>query len=190
MTKNECRGKTSTQIDQEIRDVFTTHIEIVGDASLKWERLFRYLVMENNRFPLDRPIQEVCTAFFQAIHSGEIVRYGSTIEAHLRSFGSWLPKYSQHIALGRAGMAQVEQKPIEASPCMPDESQAVTRQNWNLVPQLSIVEIKRSLANYDTLIGSPTDHRNRTLALPGVNGYIARCRASVRRYESVMRVAQ
>ena len=190
MTKNECRGKTATQIDDEIRDVFTTHIEIVGDASLKWERLFRFLVMENNRFPLDRPIQEVCTAFFQAIQSGEVVRYGSTIEAHLRSFGSWLPKHTQHIALHRSGLAQVEPKPLEASLCIPDESQAVTRQNWNLTSTLSIVEIKRTIATFDTLRELTIDRRSPVRAVAGVNGFISRCRASVQRYEDAMRVEQ
>lgn len=184
MNKQDCKGLTPSQISNDIKEVFMAHIEVVGDPNLKWDRLFRFLVMENQRFPTNEPIEVICTHFFSAVHAGEVERFGSSIEAHLKAFGAWFPRYWQNIQAKRTAEALYalpEVKPIHDTP---KEFEAVTRQNWNLMQGMSLAEIKRCISIMDEINKAPEDRKNKPLkGVSGVGNFMARCRESLRRYQ-------
>ena len=186
MTKTQCKGLKPNQIEPEIVDVFKAHIEVVGDANLKWDRLFRFLVMDNNRFPNDEPIQGICTDFFSAVHGGEVERFGSSIEAHLRAFGAWFPRYWHNKQMRRAAEALYTLPKVEAIHDTPKPSEPVTRQNWNLMRGIGIAEIRRNIDIMDAINKAPDDNRRHRQSIKGVSGvdnFMARCRESLRRYQ-------
>lgn len=182
MTKSQCKGKRPSEISAEIKEAFVTHCEIVGDASLKWDRLFRFLVIDNNLFPADEPVAPICADFFAALHRNDIERFGTTIEAHTRAFGQWFPRYWKNITLRRAGEALYgpeRQEPIHDTP---KPSEAVTRQNWNLMRgDFPIGRIRSLLATYDELMSARNDRRP-LAQLSGIDNFTARLRASLERY--------
>jgi hypothetical protein len=179
MTKKECKGLTPAQLSDEIKEIFNAHVEIVGDPTLKWERLFRFMVMENQRFPLDEPIQGICTDFFSAIHAGEVERFGTTIEAHLRAFGSWFPRYWQNKTQKRAFELLYKVKEDEAP-------EPVAKAGWNLT-SLTLGEIKRAIMTYDQINKAPdrAHGKGAVVHLTGTRNFMARCRESLRRYNEI-----
>lgn len=180
MTKAQCKGLTPSQIHDDIKEIFTAHTEIVGDPSLKWERLFRFLVMENNRFPLDEDVEGIMTDFFSALHAGEVERFGSTIEAHLRAFGSWFPRYWQNKTQKRAYelLYKIKDEPVQDEP--------VARSGWNLT-SLSIGEIKQVIMTYETINKAPDRSygKGSVVYLSGTRNFMARCRESLKRYNEM-----
>jgi hypothetical protein len=184
LNKQDCKGLTPAQIDSEIKEVFMAHIEVVGDQNLKWDRLFRFLVMENQRFPTSEPIEVICTHFFSAVHAGEVERFGSSIEAHLKAFGAWFPRYWQNIQAKRSAEALYSLPPIKPIRDTPKESEAVTRQNWNLMQGLTLADIKRNIQIMDEINKAPDDRKNKPLkGVSGAGNFMARCRESLRRYQ-------
>jgi hypothetical protein len=176
MTKKECKGLTPAQLSDEIKDIFNAHVEIVGDPTLKWERLFRFMVMENQRFPLDEPVEGILTDFFSALHSGEVERFGTTIEAHLRAFGMWFPRYWQNVTQKRA--YQLLYKVEEKEP--------VAKAGWNLT-SLTLGEIKRAIMTYEQINKAPDRAygKGSVVNLTGTHNFMARCRESLKRYNEM-----
>lgn len=172
MTKTECKGMTPATLPEEIREIFATHIEIVGDPNLKWERLFRYMVMENKRFPIDEDLRPICMDFFHAIHSGEIERFGTSIEAHLRAFGVWFPRYWN---------AKAQKRAFESLYTVPDQ-QPVPKAGWNLTT-LTIGQIRETIRKYDQIMAGGGEKFMKIT--PGANSFMARCRESLRRYNDL-----
>jgi hypothetical protein len=186
MTKQECKGLTPAQLDSEIKEVFMAHIEVVGDANLKWERLFRFLVMENQRFPTNEPVQVICTHFFSAVHAGEVERFGSSIEAHLKAFGAWFPRYWQNIQSKRTAEALYRLPEVKPIVDTPKPNEELTTQNWNLTHGLSLPEIRNCIQIMDEINLAPEDRKNKPLkGVSGVNNFMARCRESLRRYQMI-----
>ena len=186
MTKHECKGLTRQQLPEDIKEVFVAHVEVVGDPNLKWDRLFRFLVMDNPSFPPEEHIEGLCTDFFHAIHSGAVERakYNpNSIEAHIKAFNTWLPKYWQNKMYRRASEAIVATQELEPIDDTPITSGPVTRQNWNLTRGLSIGEIKNCIRIMSEIYSVSSKDMGPLAKVSGVNNFLARCRESVRRYE-------
>ena len=187
MKKHEFKGLKKSTFPKEVKDMFEIHMKMIGEGSYTWAELFLFLVMENNRFPVDYDVEAVCTDFFSALHSGDIDRgmgnYAQTIEAHVKEFGKWIPRYVQQQERLRASEIAYRHDPI---PDIPKPSEAVTKQNWNLMRGMDIGQIKRTLATYDMLMSAP-DNRDKQgrviMGVRGIDSFANRCRKSVERYE-------
>jgi hypothetical protein len=186
MTKNDCKGLTRQELPKEIVEVFMIHVEVVGDPNLIWDRLFRFLVMDNPSFPPEEHVAGLCTDFFHAIHSGVVERAKfnpNSIEAHLKAFNTWLPKYWQNKMSRRSFEAVASKEVEEPIYDMPSPSEPVTRQNWNMTKGLTITEIKNCVSIMTEIYGVSSKDMGPVAKVSGVNNFLARCKESVRRYE-------
>jgi hypothetical protein len=181
MKKNEFRGLTRSTFPKDVLQMFQTHLKLIGEASYTWVDLFKHLVMDNNRFPNDVDVEEVCSAYFTALHSGEIDRgmglYAQTIEAHVKSFGKWFPDWNRHRVLRRAPDL-LYGKP-EPPKVQVDTEAPVTRHNWNLTnTKEPIGRIREVVRIYDELMKAKN-----AKGFKGTELNLHRFRESIRRYE-------
>lgn len=180
MNKMQCKGLKPTQLSDEIREVFVTHIEIVGDPNLKWDRLFRFLVMENAQFPIEEEIEPICADFFSALHRNDVERFGSTIEAHTRAFGIWFPRYWKNVTLRRSGELLYGQTKVADTNPEPTPGRPATG-SWNMTQGLGIAQIRRVVSTYDMLMANGSSGM-----VKSAGEFISRCRESIRRYDEKM----
>lgn len=181
MLKSDYKGLKPSQIPADTKELFVTHMTLIGESSYKWSDLFRFLVMDNNRFPIDVDVEEVCSAYFAALHSGEIDRgmglYAQTIEAHVKSFGKWFPEWNRHRVLRKApDLLYATPEPPKAEV---DTEAPVTKGNWNLTDSKEpIGRIREVVRIYDELMKAKN-----MKGFKGTELNLHRFRESIHRYE-------
>lgn len=91
----------------------------------KW---FKALVVTNNRFPSDLPVNYVLDEFFEAILHRRVVLKGFNLAAHMEAFHKWIEEYERKIRAKHWHNMNPEARPKElaANATISDEEAAIS----------------------------------------------------------------